>query len=150
MRGTDEPKVLKALSASLALADVQYLANIDVLSSFVERPAAAAAVSAPRRLVAPFIQQKELLDLPQIEDDMESVAARSAGAQVGEIARTVLARVTCCKLGLGSAIIDGMRFAIENQFEYFELGVMRCLGVVRARRTEDRRSPMREGQYFST
>jgi hypothetical protein len=97
IREATEPKVLKALNASLALADAQHLANLDTLSAFMESPVDGDAISASRMLVAPFTQRSELLELPEeIDDDVESLVSQSEGAQAVENARGLLDLVTCC------------------------------------------------------
>lgn len=97
IREATEPKVFKALNASLALADVQHLANLDVLSAFMESPADDDTVSPSRMLVAPFIQRSELLELSEeVDDDVESLVSRSEGAQTVESARGLLDLVTYC------------------------------------------------------
>lgn len=97
IREATDPKTLKALNASLALADAQHLANLDALSAFMESPIDGDVVSASRMLVAPFTQRSELLELPEeVGDDVESLVSHSEGAQAVETARSLLDLVTCC------------------------------------------------------
>jgi hypothetical protein len=97
IRDATEPKALRALNASLALADAQHLANLDALSAVMKSPVDGDAVSASRMLVAPFTQRSELLELPEgVGEDVESLVSRSVGAQAVENARGLLELVACC------------------------------------------------------
>lgn len=93
-----EPRMLRALNASLALADAQHLANIDALSSFATATVDDQLVSMPRLLAGPFIQQEELLDLSEVDDEEEVdvLVSRSPAAQASERSRDVLTLTTCC------------------------------------------------------
>src|SRR5208282_2225867 len=55
IKGMPEPRMLRALNASLALADAQHLANIDALSSFATATVDDERVSMPRLLAGPFV-----------------------------------------------------------------------------------------------
>ena len=98
IKGMPEPRMLRALNASLALADAQHLANIDALSSFATATVDDERVSMPRLLAGPFVQQEELLDLPEVDDEEEvdMLASRSPAAQASERSREVLTLTTCC------------------------------------------------------
>jgi uncharacterized protein (DUF1778 family) len=91
MRNTSDSRVVKALNASLMLADNQHLANIDALTSFpldfVDDD-----ISPTRNLTTPFVQQEELLALSDVsnEEDIDLLVSQSPAAQESERARGIL------------------------------------------------------------
>jgi hypothetical protein len=87
-----DARSLRALNASLALADAQHLANVDTLCEFVTSVADDGVISTPRFLESPFIQQAELLGLTEIDDeeDVDHLVSLSPTAQTTEQSRTVL------------------------------------------------------------
>jgi len=91
-------RTLRALNASLALADAQHLANVDTLCSFATEVADDEVISIHRSLESPFVQQAELLELSEIDDeeDVEGMALLLPAARSSGQSRTVLALTTSC------------------------------------------------------
>ncbi len=98
IRELPDTRTLRALNASLALVDAQHLANVDALCSFAAGVDDHEVISIPRSLQSPFIQQAELLELPEIEDeeDVEELVSRLPAAHASEQSRSVLTLTTRC------------------------------------------------------
>ncbi len=98
IREMPDTRTLRALNASLALVDAQHLANVDALCSFATAVDDDEVISIPRILDSPFIQQTELLELPEIKDEeqVEELVLRLPAARASEQSRNVLTLTTSC------------------------------------------------------
>ena len=98
MRDATDSRVFRALDASLLLANTQHLANIDALTAFRLDGIDKDTLSSWRDLATPFVQQEELLALPEMDEDesIDLIVSQSPAAQASEVARAVLALTTSC------------------------------------------------------
>lgn len=98
MKDVTDGRVLRALDASLMLANTQHFANIAAFTAIRLDHMDNAVVSSPRNLATPFVQQEELLALPEFDDDesIELIVSQSPAAQASEVARAVLTLTTTC------------------------------------------------------
>lgn len=90
-----ESREFRALNASLALANAQHVANSNAFGLLQLDGLDTSAVSALRQLRTPFVQQEELLNLPELDDeeDVDVLVSQSVTAQAAELARAVLTLV---------------------------------------------------------
>jgi hypothetical protein len=98
MKIATAPNVVRALNASLILADAQFLANTDALNSFALTVIEDDGVSSPASLTSPYVQQEDLLACQDVADgtDINVLVSQSPAAQASERARSALNLIARC------------------------------------------------------
>ena len=98
LKVASEPRLFKALNASLNLVDAQHVANAGLLKLLAPTFTDDDATSSTWELNAPFVQREELLSEAELEDDedIELVVSHSPAAQETEQTRAVLLLTTDC------------------------------------------------------